>query len=193
MKKKVAVILTVFTLALGGGVAVASHSPGGDQLPGRDRLWSERPFFGTNEPPLGSINLWVVGWRDSGIGPQTSVRFLDLGNGTFDVSGEGTFGGSSGRRIISVLYNNTTCTLGANREGHIAHFEWIQSHPAVGDTFRHVGGNGLKGYRILHPLSNIKAVSIRAFNPGGDFVETEANTTKLACYDVANGRTVKMP
>ncbi len=192
MKKELAVIVVVLTLALGGGAAVASHSPGGDQLAGRARLWSDRPFFGTNEPPLGSMNLWVVGWRDSGIGPQASVLFLDLSNGTFDVSGEGTFGGYSGRRIISVLYNNTTCAVGANREGHMAHFEWVQAHPAVADIFRHVGGNGLKGYRVLQPLSNVKSVSIRALNQGADFPESEANTTKLACYDIANGRTLRM-
>jgi hypothetical protein len=35
-------------------------------------------------------------------------------------------------------------------------------------------------------------VSTRALSPGGDFPDTEANTM-LACYNVANGRTVKMP
>jgi hypothetical protein len=186
------VVVISAAILVSSNAALAGHSPGGDQTAGRHHIWTERPFYGTNEPPLGHRNVWIVGWRDNGVGPVASVRYLDLGNGTFDVSGEGTFGGYEGRRIISVLYNNNNCTLGASRQGHIAHYEWVQAHPSVRDTYRQVGGEGLKGYRINHPLNNVRSVSVRVFHVGTDFPETEANTTKLACYSLADARPIKL-
>ena len=192
MKKFLLAVIGLVMLS--STAALATHSPTGDQTPGRDHVWTERPFYGTNEPPLGHSNIWVTGLAANGIlGPFTSVRLLDLGNGSTDVSGEGTFGGFEGRRVISVIYNNPTCDLRADRSGHIAHVEWVQAHPAVGDTFRHIGLNvNTKGYSVNATIGAIQSFSVRVFAPGADFPETEGNTTKVACYNLVEGRTLQI-
>ena len=195
MKRFVMVLVTALSMFF-GGLALATHSPTGDQTPGRHHIWTERPFYGTNEPALGHSQTWIIGHSaiTNTLGPFTEIRLLSVENDTVtDISGEGNFGGLQGKRVITVGYNNQTCDLRPDRSGHLAHIEWVQAHPAVPDLYRHVGLNvDTKGYRMNVPLGSLKSLSIRVFNDGADFPETETNTRKLACYDLVSQQNLKV-
>jgi hypothetical protein len=171
------------------GAAMANHSPGGDQTPGNVRLWDDRPFFATNNRPLAESQAFIISWwpAQNFVGASTAqIAWVDRGTAGVDISGEAILSDPNAR-YISVFYNNDTCAIGAAREGHIAHVEWVPAHPAVYSGFRHVGGEGLKGYRVHHPPSSFKSISIRRFLPGADFPETDENTVLEACYSFALG------